>query len=93
MSPRPVRLLVLALVLTGTLAQTACVGTEDDGNDYLMLYPPQMTIAAGAESFWCYFGTFEESFGVRGMRVDADSPWLHHALIKQVPDGEPHQDH
>ncbi|MEE2827883.1 MAG: hypothetical protein VX498_01730 [Myxococcota bacterium] len=92
MTLRPIRTLLLALALAGTITQVACTGTEDPGHNYMMLYPPQMTIAAGAESFWCYFGTFEESFGVRGMRVDADSPWLHHALFKQVPDGQPYQD-
>lgn len=53
---------------------------------------PPMTVAAGQEQFWCYFGSFDQTVGVHKVTQYPGSAFLHHLLMKEVPQDSPQQD-
>lgn len=67
-----------------------CAETLPEG--VVRIESPTLSLPAGEEVFWCYFGTFEEEMAVREITLDPGSRWLHHALLKEVPDDAPQED-
>ena len=90
-------------VLAGLLLGSACVDEEqpqddDDSTELpdlggdLRIEGEGMTLPAGEEVFWCMFGSFEEEAGVQWVALQSDSPFMHHMLLKEVPDDAPWED-
>ena len=46
----------------------------------------------GEEVFWCYFGTMPETLAVTKMALRTNSPYIHHMLLKWVPEGVEYTD-
>lgn len=81
---RPWPLLPLLLSVLG------CSEALPDG--VVRIESPNLSLPAGEEVFWCYFGTFEEDMAVTEITLTPNTRWMHHLLLKEVPEDEPHQD-
>ena len=96
----PVRLLALLLsaTLLGTLGcEPEPEPADEDGipeasDGTLRIESSTMELPAGEEIFWCMFGTFPETTGVQWVTLRSDSPFMHHMLLKEVPDDVPYED-
>ncbi len=107
MKTMPSRSVWSCLLSAGLLFGAACAGDEvlgddDDGgggSDELAdlggdirLGSTGLQLPAGEEVLWCMFGRFEVEAGVQWVALHSDSPFMHHMLMRGVPDDAPWED-
>jgi hypothetical protein len=97
MRATPLVRLVLGLLLFGTGCPSGNDPPVDDGipdeiDGDLRIESEPITIQPGQELFWCVFGSFQQDAGVNTLTLWTDSPYIHHMLLKAVPEDDPHGD-